>query len=136
MFPARNHGKKRIERHHAIDDARRDAHFFRNIDLRFFGKIADTPLRFIQNNHQAAAFFFGGVDNVINRAFNLRFGKNSFHNSPFNSCYAAFPRFPSWEGQGVGSSETIPSPRQPTPSPSQEGSLWSFVSNRLRNMSF
>ncbi|GAK51234.1 hypothetical protein U14_02477 [Candidatus Moduliflexus flocculans] len=42
---------------------------------------------------------------------------------------------PSWEGQGVGSSVSDCSCQEPTPNPSPEGSVRSFVSNRLRNMS-
>ncbi|GAK53028.1 hypothetical protein U14_04287 [Candidatus Moduliflexus flocculans] len=44
-------------------------------------------------------------------------------------------QFPSWEGQGVGSSVSDCSCQEPTPNPSPEGSVRSFVSNRLRNMS-
>ncbi|GAK54688.1 hypothetical protein U14_05976 [Candidatus Moduliflexus flocculans] len=45
-------------------------------------------------------------------------------------------QFPSWEGQGVGSSLNDSPPQQPTPNPSQEGSLRPFTSNLLRNISY
>ncbi|GAK49965.1 putative cytoplasmic protein [Candidatus Moduliflexus flocculans] len=44
-------------------------------------------------------------------------------------------QFPSGEGLGVGSSVSDCSCQEPTPNPSPEGSVRSFVSNRLRNMS-